>query len=46
MVKIPASIPMSIGGIERRKLQLKEVFNVSKENDKVLVQIAREKWFI
>ncbi|WP_044401654.1 response regulator [Lacinutrix sp. Hel_I_90] len=46
MVDLPNKIPMSIGGIERRKRQLKEVFGIIKEEDKVLVQMAKEKGFV
>lgn len=46
MGDLPDVIPMSIGGIERRKRQLKEAFDVSKKNDKELVKIAKQKGFI
>jgi DNA-binding NarL/FixJ family response regulator len=46
MVDLPDIIPMSIGGIERRKRQIKEAFDVSKQDDKVLLAIAKEKGFI
>jgi len=46
MVDLPKFIPMSIGGIERRKRQLKEVFEISKLDDKALVEAAKEKGFI
>lgn len=46
MGDLPNVIPMSIGGIERRKRQLKEAFDVSKQNDKALVEIAKQKGFI
>lgn len=46
MIDLPTIIPMSIGGIERRKRQLKERFDIVKETDKVLVQLAKEKGFI
>lgn len=46
MVDLPNKIPMSIGGIERRKRQLKEVFGIIKEEDKVLVEMAKEKGFV
>lgn len=46
MVDMPNKIPMSIGGIERRKRQLKELFGIVKEEDKVLVQMAIEKGFV
>ncbi len=46
MMDLPSIIPMSIGGIERRKRQLKEIFNISKGDDKALVDIAKERGFI
>ncbi|WAC01196.1 response regulator transcription factor [Lacinutrix neustonica] len=46
MVDMPNKIPMSIGGIERRKRQLKELFGIVKEEDKILVQMAIEKGFV
>jgi len=46
MVDLPKTIPMSIGGIERRKRQLKEIFDIQKESDKVLVELAKDKGFI
>ena len=46
MIELPDILNMSIGGIERRKRQLKEVFDVSGEEDKVLIAIAKEKGFI
>ncbi len=46
MGDLPNIIPMSIGGIERRKRQLKEAFDVSKMDDKTLVEIAKQKGFI
>ena len=46
MLDLPNVIPMSIGGIERRKRQLKEVFDITKLDDKALVEAARAKGFI
>lgn len=46
MSDLPKFIPMSMSGIERRKRQLKESFNLSKANDKQLVEKAKEKGFI
>lgn len=46
MIDLPTVIPMSIGGIERRKRQMKEAFDIAKKNDKVLLAIAKEKGFI
>jgi len=47
MIDLPTILPMSRSGIERRKRQLKELFNVTKrEDDKALVEAAKEKGFI
>ena len=46
MIDLPNEIPLSIGGIERRKRMLKEIFEVSGKDDKELVREAREKGFI
>ncbi len=46
MVELPSVIPMSMGGIERRKRRLKEAFDVLKKDDRELVKIAKEKGFI
>lgn len=46
MMDLPNVIPMSIGGIERRKRHLKEAFDIVGESDKVLLKIARDKGFI
>ncbi|NRR93128.1 response regulator transcription factor [Winogradskyella undariae] len=46
MIELPDILNMSIGGIERRKRQLKDVFDVSGGEDKVLIAIAKEKGFI
>ena len=45
-VELPDLLPMSIGGIEKRKRHLKEAFGISGKDDRVLIQIAREKGFI
>jgi len=45
-VELPDLLPMSIGGIEKRKRHLKEVFGISGKDDRVLIEIAREKGFI
>ncbi len=39
-------LPLSQGGIERRKRFLKEVFNTQKQNDKALLKAAEEKGFL
>jgi len=47
MIDLPTILPMSRSGIERRKRQLKELFNITKrEDDKALVEAAKEKGFI
>ncbi|GAB5566068.1 MAG: response regulator transcription factor [Winogradskyella sp.] len=46
MVDLPKIIAMSIGGIERRKRRLKEIFNVYDKDDRALIEIAKEKGFI
>lgn len=46
MVNLPNLIPMSIGGIEKRKRLLKDAFGISGEDDRVLISKAREKGFI
>lgn len=46
MSDLPNIVPMSMSGIERRKRQLKEVFNIIKGNDQLLVEIAKGKGFI
>jgi len=46
MIDLPTVIPLSKGGIESRKRKLKENFNIENEDDKALVQLAKEKGFI
>ncbi len=46
MRDLPKVVPMSIGGIERRKRQLREIFNISKGGDKALVAMAKDKGFL
>lgn len=46
MVDLPKTLPMSLSGIERRKRQIKEIFDIQKESDRVLVEHAKEKGFI
>lgn len=45
-IDLPKVIPMSLGGIEYRKRQLKDIFSVQKMDDKELVKKAKEKGFI
>jgi len=45
-VDLPNLVPLSIGGIERRKRHIKELFNIPGEDDKTLIQLAKEKGFI
>tara|TARA_R110002012_G_scaffold294098_1_gene490036 strand:+ start:20525 stop:21202 length:678 start_codon:yes stop_codon:yes gene_type:complete len=46
MKDLPELLPLSMGGIESRKRKLKRAFNILKEKDNVLIEIAREKGFI
>ncbi len=46
MSKLPNFVPLSLAGIEKRKRRLKELFGVTKENDKSLIVVAREKGFV
>ena len=46
MKDLPNVIPMSIAGIEKRKRQLKEMFNVQENEDRELILKAKEKGFI
>lgn len=46
MKDMPKKLPFSIGGLERRKRILKEIFNVQDRDDSKLIQLAREKGFI
>jgi two-component system response regulator NreC len=40
------TIPLSIGGIEKRKRQLKELFNTMHQNDEALINSAIEHGFL
>lgn len=46
MKDLPNTIPLSIAGIEKRKRQLKQTFNISSSDDKNLLAVAKEKGFI
>lgn len=46
MKDLPSILPLSIAGVEKRKRQLKEVFDIRKKGDRELVLIAKEKGFI
>ena len=46
MKDLPKKINLSLAGIERRKRNLKDLFNVEKRGDKYLVDIAKEKGFV
>ena len=46
MKDLPSVIPMSMAGIEKRKRQLKEIFNVQDNEDRELILKAKEKGFI
>ena len=40
------TIPLSIGGIEKRKRHLKELFNTVKQDDLALINAAKKKGFV
>ncbi|MEN8185518.1 MAG: response regulator [Bacteroidota bacterium] len=46
MKDLPKLLPLSIGGIEKRKRRLKNIFDIKKRNDRELIHIAKEKGFI
>ncbi len=46
MKDLPTILPLSIAGVEKRKRQLKELFDIRKKGDRELVLIAKEKGFI
>lgn len=46
MNELPNIISMSLAGLEKRKRNLKVIFNISDEDDRALLQIARTKGFI
>lgn len=46
MKDLPEVLPLSIGGIEKRKRRLKNIFDIKKRNDRELIHIAKEKGFI
>lgn len=46
MKDLPNIIPRSMAGLEKRKRQLREIFNVQENNDRGLILIAKEKGFI
>ena len=43
---LPTILPLTIAGIEKRKRNLKTIFNVSKLADKYLIIKARERGFL
>jgi hypothetical protein len=43
---LPMMLPLSIAGVEKRKRNLKSIFDVSDLEDKELIAKAREKGFI
>jgi hypothetical protein len=43
---LPITLPLSIAGVEKRKRNLKNVFDVSGLEDKDLINKAKEKGFI
>jgi len=46
MNELPDILQFSLGGIEKRKRRLQDIFNVSSRDDRQLIHIAREKGFI
>lgn len=46
MKDLPNVLPLSIAGIEKRKRNLKVIFNIKKNSDKDLIQLAKKKGFI
>ncbi|WP_196892035.1 response regulator [Aureivirga marina] len=44
--ELPKQIPLSLGGIEKRKRHLKQVFDVNSADDSELILKAKEKGFI
>lgn len=46
MNELPKLIPMSLAGLEKRKRNLKVIFDIPDEDDRALLQIARTKGFI
>lgn len=46
MKNLPNVLPLSIAGIEKRKRNLKQIFNVNSVEDKELIQIAKDKGFV
>lgn len=46
MTELPKVIPLSLGAIEKRKRQMKELFDMPKATDRELIQAARNRGFI
>ena len=46
MKDMPGLLPLSMGGIESRKRKLKQAFNIVKEKDAILIEVAKTKGFI
>lgn len=46
MIELPAILPLSKAGVEKRKINLKKLFEIEEKGDRRLIQIAREKGFI
>lgn len=46
MKELPNILPMSMAGIEKRKRQLKEIFDIQQKDDRDLILLAKEKGFI
>ena len=46
MKDLPRVVNLSLGGVERRKRHLKDIFDLSNKGDKTLIAVARQKGFI
>jgi DNA-binding NarL/FixJ family response regulator len=46
MKDLPDVLPLSIAGIEKRKRQLKHLFNIKSSDDKELIHVAKDQGFI
>ena len=46
MKDIPGLLPLSMAGVERRKRNLRLIFDIHTDGDAALIKVAREKGFI
>ncbi|MCB4797224.1 response regulator [Neotamlana laminarinivorans] len=46
MKDLPKLINLSLAGIERRKRQLRDIFNTPKKDDRALIECAKQKGFV